>query len=308
MKHLLLASLLSAVLMPSVGYSQDNQIASPMKAEQPAAVQLPGWLQRTKFGLDVGKEQKPRYYFETLQPLYQDDDMQNTLFIAPRINKSNASVSYGTYNIGLGFRRLMLDNAMLLGLNTFWDARTNHEHYRMGFGAEAFYKLLEFRANSYLAMSPQRLVSQSGVYDTYERAVSGFDMEAGVPVPYMNWVNLYGGMYWYDYRKSDNKTGWTARAQIKPLKYLTSNFTAFDDNKGSASYRIDTYFSIPFDSNGFAFGKDSVNVGISEAAWPGRHDQSGKLLDRVERQYDIEVEKWAVNRVTGATIEIKRGN
>ncbi|HOX22942.1 MAG TPA: inverse autotransporter beta domain-containing protein, partial [Elusimicrobiales bacterium] len=282
--------------------------AASLKPAQTSSVQLPNWLQRTKFGLDVGKEQKPRYYFETVQPLYQEDDLKNTIFIAPRLNKSNANVSYGTYNIGFGWRRLMLDNNMLLGLNSFWDARTNHEHYRMGFGAEAFYKLLEFRANSYVAMSPQRLVSQSGVYDMYERAVSGFDLEAGIPVPYVNWVNIYGGMYWYDYRKSDNKTGWTARAQFNPLKFLTSNFIAFDDNKGKTSYRVDTYFSIPFDFDGFSVGKDSVNVGISDEAWPGQHDQSGKVLNRVERQYDIEVEKWAVNRVTRAIIEIKRGN
>ncbi|NLO90953.1 MAG: hypothetical protein GX410_03010 [Elusimicrobia bacterium] len=305
MRQAIMAAALAVALAPAAGFCQQT---ANMTAGQGQDTAAPAWLQRTHFGLDSGKDQKPRYYFETVQPLYQDDDMKNTVFIQPRLNKSNANASYGTYNLGFGIRRLMLDNNMLLGLNSFWDARTNHEHYRMGFGAEAFYKLIEFRANSYIAMSPTRQVSQDSTYEYYEKAVSGFDLEAGLPVPYMNWVSLYGGMYWFDYQKSDNKTGWTARMQVSPLKFLTANAVAYDDNKGSASYRIDTYVSIPFDFHGFAIGKDSVKAGISDEAWPGQFDHSSKVLDRVERQYDIEVEKWAVNKATRATIEIRRGN
>jgi Inverse autotransporter, beta-domain len=296
----MLVALLSIFCFTSIAAAQT--LSSNVDENSP---KLPGWFERTRIGFETGKDQKPRYYFETLVPLYQDGDYQNTFFFAPRINHSRTTVDYGTYNLGLGYRRLMLDNQLLLGLNTFWDARTNHEHYRMGFGSEIFYKLIEFRFNSYVAMSPTRQVKEDSAYKYYEKAVSGLDSELGLPVPYANWIKLYGGMYWYDYTKFDNKTGWKARLNLSPNSLISTNFIVFDDNKGDASYRFDVHMAVPF--GGYADPNMWKVNWVSDRAYPDV-DQTSKVLNRVEREYEIEVEKWKESKTSLAVIEIKRGN
>ena len=47
-------------------------------------------------------------------------------------------------------------------------------------------------------------------------------------------------------------------------------------------------------------------IGFTDQAFEEDVDHSDRTLDRVEREYKIEVEKYVVT--TTATIEIKRGN
>ncbi|MFC1589902.1 inverse autotransporter beta domain-containing protein [Candidatus Omnitrophota bacterium] len=268
----------------------------------------PEWLQRISLNIDMGTNQTSRYYFETVQPLYQDIDKQNTFFIQPRYSIEGND---GTYNVGMGYRRLFADNSILLGINSFWDAQVDHDHYRVGLGGEAFINLVELRSNAYFALSPRTTVNDVGIGAartiTYEQAVNGFDVEGGLPLPYMNWVSLYGGMYWYKYRYFDNPVGWRVRTQIKPIKYGTINLIAYDDNKRTPGFRVDGRITIPFD----LFYKkrpnldDIILAGFSKEAYPEKRDHSDKTLNRVEREYKIAVETWT-EAPTGV-VEIRRG-
>ena len=88
---------------------------------------IPDWLKRVNYGIDIGTDQKPIWYFETVQPLYQSPSRDRTLFIQPRANKQGHDE---TYNLGLGYRWLTDEENVLLGLNTFYDYTEEHSHYR----------------------------------------------------------------------------------------------------------------------------------------------------------------------------------
>ncbi|MFC1754643.1 inverse autotransporter beta domain-containing protein [Thermoproteota archaeon] len=265
--------------------------------------ETPDWLKRIDLGLEVGTDQKPYGYFETVQPLYQDFDKQHTVFIQPRVVYQ---ADDGAYNLGIGYRRLLDDNNILLGTNAFFDFEDDDKHYRMGIGFEAFINVVECRFNTYIGLSPRRLVKQAGSLYEYEKAVDGFDYEFGGPLPYVNWIKLYGGGYWYNYEQFKNKEGWKIRAEIKPFKITTINFITYDDNKGDIGYRLDARMTIPFGMGGLEDKEPISNVGISKAAYPEKVDHSNRTLDRVEREHKIEVERYVTT--VNAVIEVRRGS
>lgn len=297
-QYIFLLSILVSVICAGICYSSDEKTEAPEKKE------TPDWLKRIDFGIDAGTDQKPRFYFETVQPLYQDSDKQNTYFIQPRYSLESEE---SAYNIGVGYRRLLYDDTVLIGANSFFDFEDDDKHYRIGFGLEAFINQIDIRANSYIGLSPRRLVNETDTSKTYEKAVDGFDGEFGLPLPYINWIKVYGGGYWYNYEKFSNKEGWRIRNEVKPFKYSTINLIAYDDNKGDPEFEVDARVTLPFET---LYGKSKeklCNVGFSKKPYPEEVDQSKRTLDRVERQHKIEVERWAVNR-GNTVVEIKRGN
>ncbi|MFC1621559.1 inverse autotransporter beta domain-containing protein [Candidatus Omnitrophota bacterium] len=274
-------------------------------AEEESSEAIPDWLKRTNFGVEVETDQKPRAYFETVQPLYQDIDNQNTVFIHARYSLQNEE---SAYNLGLGYRKLLRDNSVLLGANTYFDFEDDDQHYRVGVGFEALINQIELRTNTYIGLSPRRLVEETSTAKVYEKAVDGIDGEIGLPLPHMNWIKVYGGGYWYNYEEFKNKQGWRCRAEIAPFKYSVINLTVYDDNKGDPEVRVDGRVTIPI---GPPYEKDrgkTLSIGFSEEAYPEKADHSDKVLKRVERQYNIEVEKWSEDKTTGVTVEIKRGD
>ena len=107
-----------------------------------------------------------------------------------------------------------------------------------------------------------------------------------------------------NYEEFKNKEGWRVRTEIKPLTCMTLNFIMFDDNKGDMELRADARMSVPFGLG----GKEEKwsNIEISDTAYPDTVDHSDKVLERVEREYKIEVERYV--QTVSATIEVRRGN
>jgi hypothetical protein len=267
----------------------------------------PEWFQRIQFGIQGGTYEKTGYYFETVQPLYQDTDKINTFFTAARYTTMGRD---GVYNLGSGYRRLFFDKSVLLGVNSFWDATTLHNHFRIGLGGEAFINIVELRANGYFALSPRRQLAETAAWITYEKAVSGFDLEAGIPIPYMNWIKCYGGAYRWDYKQDKDKMGWQIRTEIKPLEFCTVNFYVYEDSKlDEAQFAVDGRISVPLELLSSRKGWQNIfPTYTSSTAYPKKIDHSNRTLNRVERQYRVEVEKYMVSKLNGAVIAIRRGN
>lgn len=118
------------------------------------SLSYPEWLKRVDLSIQHGSE-KPRYYIETVQPLYQSRDQTYTFFVQPRISSTDED---WTANLGLGYRQLFLDQQLLGGINTFYDYADNHNHYRLGVGLELLSRYLELRTNGYFPLSyPRRI-------------------------------------------------------------------------------------------------------------------------------------------------------
>lgn len=260
---------------------------------------IPDWLKRTAYGVFIESKQKPQIYFETVQPLFQSSDKTHTFFTHDRISVQNGR---GIYSAGLGYRRLLFDESLLAGLNTFFDFQDLHKHYRGGLGFEGISTLLELRANSYFGLSPKRKVSEGGTAICYEKAINGGDIELGFPIPYLPWCKIFGSFYRYEYRVSKkDMSGWKLRGELKPFKFFTINLATYDDNKGKRAYQVDSRVSLLFDD----FNLDDVfsEMKLTKDRY-NSVDLKEHALDRVERNFNIQVEKWI--ETGGMTIEIGR--
>ena len=257
----------------------------------------PGWLERTEISAQIETGKEPNFYFQTVQPLFQDDAKENTVFVQPRISLQNARTSY---NIGFGYRRLMSEDLML-GANIFGDLEDLHDHARVGVGLEAFGQILEARLNTYFGVTSQRLVQQQTGSATYERVVDGLDFELGSPIPYIPWLKIYGSGFWYDYKQFDDRKGWKTRLEAKLNDGIRMEFYTWDDNKGDVEYGGRVRFNLAFDGM-FDFS-DSLH--IADEPFP-KKDLEKETLVPVERNFEIAVEKWT--ETANTTIQVARGD
>jgi hypothetical protein len=142
------------------------------KAEMPK--NSPDWLKRTSFKLQVEKNYKPTYELETIQPIYQIND--NDMFFW-QLHTSYVD-TINTYNLGVGYRNIVNDKVML-GINSFYDYQDKYDLQRYSIGVEAIGNSLEFRANRYLAISNRKEVETN----VFEKVLNGYDAEVGGLIP-----------------------------------------------------------------------------------------------------------------------------
>ena len=126
-------------------------------------------------------------------PLSDKEHIQNTIF-------TQLSFFYvegrTTLNTGLGYIRLEFDNTLMLGVNAFYDHEFPYDHGRFSIGLEARTTVGEVNANIYQANTKWK----RGEDGNQERALDGWDVEACLPLPYMNWATVFLKRYeWQGY-------------------------------------------------------------------------------------------------------------
>jgi len=257
---------------------------------------IPEWLKRTEYSVELETDKKPNFYLQTVQPLYQDADKTNTIFIQPHVSLHEERA---TYNLGFGYRRLVSEN-LLLGVNTFLDYQNLHRHSQAGLGLEALGQIFEARINSYFGgLSNKQIIKDTGTSQTIERVADGGDVEIGSAVPYLPWLKLYGSAFWYDFKEFDDKHGWKTRMEAKLNDAVRLEFYTLDDNKGDTEYGGRIRFQVAFES--LIDFKEAFK--LSDEAFPEK-DLTEETLIPVERNFEITVEKAVVTG--GLTIEAGR--
>jgi len=147
---------------------------------------------------------KTKSYLDTLFPtvevslskgLNEDHLVGGILIVAPLSdpkNVLNTTFTQGsiflhddrkTVNLGLGHRVLEFDKKLLLGANAFYKLWFPYDHQRASIGLEARSSVGEINANKYWALTKWK---KAGISD--ERALDGQDIEAAIPLPYVNWA------------------------------------------------------------------------------------------------------------------------
>jgi len=178
-------------------------------------------------------------------PLSDQKDIENTLF-------TQVSAFYTdnrtTLNVGLGYRRMEFDNTLMLGVNAFYDHEFPYDHGRYSVGLEARSTVGEINANMYQATTKWK----TGRNGQEERALDGWDIEAGLPLPYMNWATVFVKRYKWDAVEGGkdakgNDAQLRAYVPILPGLEIQAGRTFKDDDKDSnyfiASYNIAEAFS-----------------------------------------------------------------
>ena len=279
-----------------------NQLGSPKekskKEDKEESWTVPEWVRRTNFAVQVGTDQKPQYFLETIQPLFGSQNKDVVFFNQTRISSQDARPKY---NVGFGLRKIFADS-LLLGVNSFYDYQDLHQHSRGGVGFEAITdRGLEARINTYIRISGERLVGEDGTNQYYEKVANGSDWELGLPLPYIPSVKVYGGGSWYDFEHFKNKYGWKFRAEFTPIKYSRLNFEIFDDTKrGSTGYKFEGALTFAFTS--FSPREIMDDITSAKTAYP-KVNLEDRVLDRVVRDFDITVIESTKNKVTGLAVE-----
>jgi adhesin/invasin len=119
-----------------------------------------------------------------VSPLSDINNKENTLFTQGSIYFSDDNRE--TLNLGIGNRKLLINDKLMLGANIFYDNEIDYGHKRASFGVEAISSVGSLRANQYYAISGAKDVG-----DSQEKALDGSDIEVGVPLPYLPWTNFY---------------------------------------------------------------------------------------------------------------------
>ena len=134
--------------------------------------------------LSSGKTQKVKGNILVVKPLSDMEDKENTTFTQGSIYFSDDNTE--TLNLGLGQRKLLDNENLILGANLFYDHELSSDHQRASFGVEAITSVGSLRANQYYGLSGWKTVK--GVR---EKALDGHDMEVGAPLPYLPWTKAY---------------------------------------------------------------------------------------------------------------------
>lgn len=246
-------------------------------------------LIQTGIEYDNTVHKSPRFYLETVLPLSQSPDKTDTFFTHDRLSsKADGNVAFSG---GLGYRRLMLDNNLLLGTNTFFDYQTSPKHYRTSVGVEMKTKTLEANANYYFALSPERTVKDTLLVDVTEKAVDGFDAEVGGPLPYVPWFKLYQGYTKFYHESSEDEKSWKQRAEISAGNFFTIDAERYNKTINDVDYRIGARFTLAFDS--FEAKDLWYSLKFSKKPYPDI-DLTQKTLDRVQRNFNIAVERKTI--------------
>ena len=134
--------------------------------------------------LSSGKTQKVKGNILVVMPFSDIDDKKNVTFTQGSIYFSDNDQE--TLNLGIGQRRLLDNENLILGANMFFDEEFTSRHRRASFGVEAITSVGSLRANQYYGLSGWKTVK--GVR---EKALDGHDMEVGAPLPYLPWTKAY---------------------------------------------------------------------------------------------------------------------
>ena len=112
------------------------------------------------------------------------NDKENTTFTQGSIYFSDNDRE--TLNLGIGKRKLVNNDTLILGANMFYDHELDYDHQRSSLGLEAISSVGSLRANQYFGISKFK----SGLNGTREKALDGSDVEVGAPLPYLPWTNF----------------------------------------------------------------------------------------------------------------------
>ena len=158
-----------------------------------------------------------------VMPLSSLDDSVNTFFNQSSIYHHDNRT---TVNIGLGYRRLMLGNKLLIGTNFFYDHEFPYHHKRYSAGLEMKTSVGQINYNQYFNGTSWK-IGKSGVS---ERALSGSDLEIGMPLPYMNWATVFIKQFRWDavdsvFDKKGNTVSLRAFIPILPALEIEAGHT-----------------------------------------------------------------------------------
>ena len=274
----------------SLKNSLNNKITSKISQSSSAASEkietfITGNFENVKyldFDIQVREKLKPSFNIMSVTELLKIDS--GTIFNQTSITTHDDDE---TVNIGLGIRKLLNDNKVLIGSNIFYDQQFTNNHKRTGAGVEAISSVFDIRGNYYNAISGSKNTT-----DGSERALDGWDTQIDYHLPGEHDVNFFINAFKFEnpdkistYEEKGNKYGANAK-----LGHFLMEAGYMDDNQGGDSY----FGSIKFVVN---IGEQKENKTRNFLEYT---DVSDKLYQPVKRENKIRVVKISSSNVAAS--------
>lgn len=256
----------------------------------------PEWAKRIEIEAKVDRHNKPEYSILTVQPLYQDDAKQNTVFVqASQLRYAMFGEYRDTTNLGLGYRRLFLDDKLLAGVNGFYDREWTNLHQRTSVGAEMKFASLDLGANRYMALSDGRTVDTGVV----EQALDGWDVELRSQLPFLPWARAGARYYvWEKDKAADDTKGWQYTLETDITQNTLVELGWSKDNANGVTTMLSVRFRLADPNRPTLFSDQAVSATAFEM-----RDMKQHTLEKVRRENKIIVERQGAGGVI-----IARGN
>ena len=274
----------------SLKNSLNNKITSKISQSSSAASEkietfITGNFENVKyldFDIQVREKLKPSFNIMSVTELLKIDS--GTIFNQTSITTHDDDE---TVNIGLGIRKLLNDNKVLIGSNIFYDQQFTNNHKRTGAGVEAISSVFDIRGNYYNAISGSKNTTEGS-----ERALNGWDTQIDYHLPGEHDVNFFINAFKFEnpdkistYEEKGNKYGANAK-----LGHFLMEAGYMDDNQGGDSY----FGSIKFVVN---IGEQKENKTRNFLEYT---DVSDKLYQPVKRENKIRVVKISTSNVAAS--------
>jgi hypothetical protein len=221
----------------------------------------------------MSDEEQPGYTADTMVSL---GSLNGTvLFLNPMLTLKNSKAGV---DIGLGGRMPIFSGQMIAGGNAFFDYTNDHNHRRVGLGAELFHPNFSGHVNVYLPLSDQ---------NANEEAIPGFDISFGIPVPKAAFISIWPGVYYYDGHHEDDLKGLSIAVKVQPIQILSLTLGARNDAPSAGRDESEIFarleLTVPMSQLNKALF--SFNKGVYPL------DINTQVADRVQREHFIAIEK-----------------
>jgi hypothetical protein len=230
----------------------------------------------TEVSIDLRENNKPDYSILGVREILElDSGNIFTQFSLFNTEQNNSERIIG--NLGIGSRKLLNNDTLMIGMNAFIDQDFNESHKRGSFGFEVRNSVLDFNGNMYRSLQ-----------DTTEEIIlDGWDYRLAGQVPYVHWSKLFINGYEWDGVLREDIKGMKIGSEmvLTPISILE---LAYDD-KDKKGLEDEWYAKIQFIYPPKNNGPTAID-GISDLAWKESKDMSGELLSKVQRNNKIMIE------------------
>ena len=193
-------------------------------------------IKHLELNVEVQEHLKPTFDVTNVNKISEDANgaffNQNTL----SLHKNDQTV-----NLGLGYRKLINADKILLGANIFLDYSFDDAHQRNGFGVEAISSVFDIRGNYYDATSGIQDIS-AGVS---EEAMSGYDVRLDYHLPFNYNTRVFASVF--DFENGEGSFG--VKGEKYGLSILVNNLNLeigyTDDNRTSDGTFANVSYTIP---------------------------------------------------------------
>jgi len=176
--------------------------------------------------VDLREHLKPSIVIKSVNKISEDSD-------SAFFNQTNFTSHDGdaTFNFGLGKRKLLYNDLVMLGSNIFFDYQFDENHFRNGFGLEAISSVFDLRGNYYNALSSTKTTDEGT-----EKALDGHDLQMDYHVPGKHNTAVYLNTFRWKNSSSDFKEEGQKYGITSQIGYLHFEGGYLNDNKNNDSY------------------------------------------------------------------------